>query len=476
MTLTPSLSQVATLLLVALTTTPVWAERTITDQLGRNVTLPDTIERAIVLQHQTLNILAQLDTMDNVVGVLDSWKKQLGPEFQRFYPALGDMATPGDLSTVNIEALLALEPDVVFVTNYAPADMLSMLDASAISMVAISLRKDSKEQAGQLNPSLADDEQAYQEGLKEGITLIGDIMNKEDQAKQLIDYYQEQQQRVAKRLTSVKPKDRVRVYMANPELATYGSGKYTGLMMEHAGATNVAAKDIKGFQQVSIEDVISWDPEVIFVQSRYPGVVAEINEAAAWQTIDAVKNDRVYLMPEYAKAWGYPMPEALALGEMWMAKQLYPTMFADIDMNAEADQYYQQFYGVSFLQPDETLMSWRINVLSLGDEEARGLAINAGVLRWSLLTVIAAIVSAQVAVSGSIGWVGLVIPHGARALTGPDHSKLLPASFMMGAIFMVLIDDIARTLSHSEIPLSILTAIIGAPVFVWLLRRSQSRG
>lgn len=122
------------------------------------------------------------------------------------------------------------------------------------------------------------------------------------------------------------------------------------------------------------------------------------------------------------------------------------------------------------------LMSWRINVLSLGDEEARGLNVNAGVLRWSLLTLIAAIVSAQVAVSGSIGWVGLVIPHGARALTGPDHRKLLPVSFMMGALFMVFIDDLARTLSHSEIPLSILTAIIGAPVFVWLLRRSQSRG
>ncbi|MXD62755.1 ABC transporter substrate-binding protein, partial [Escherichia coli] len=77
---------------------------------------------------------------------------------------------------------------------------------------------------------------------------------------------------------------------------------------------------IKGFKQVSIENVLKWNPQVIFVQDRYPDEVNKILNDAAWQTIDAVKNHRVYLMPEYAKAWGYPMPEALAIGELWMAK------------------------------------------------------------------------------------------------------------------------------------------------------------
>ncbi|ETF01263.1 ABC transporter permease [Advenella kashmirensis W13003] len=122
------------------------------------------------------------------------------------------------------------------------------------------------------------------------------------------------------------------------------------------------------------------------------------------------------------------------------------------------------------------ILAWRINILSLGDEEARALHVNTGHLRWMLLTAVAIVVSAQVAVSGSIGWVGLVIPHAARLLTGPDHRKLLPVSFMMGAVFMVCVDNVARSLTGSEIPLSILTAIIGAPVFLCLLRRSQSRG
>ena len=128
--------------------------------------------------------------------------------------------------------------------------------------------------------------------------------------------------------------------------------------------------------------------------------------------------------------------------------------------------------GVACMQ----LLAWRINILSLGDEEARQLHVDVGRLRWILLTCVAVIVSAQVAVSGSIGWVGLVVPHAARMVTGPDHRRLVPVSFMMGAIFMMLVDDAARMLSGGEIPLSILTAIIGAPVFVLLLRRSQNRG
>ncbi|MBZ4270522.1 ABC transporter substrate-binding protein, partial [Mycobacterium tuberculosis] len=98
---------------------------------------------------------------------------------------------------------------------------------------------------------------------------------------------------------------------------TYGAGKYTGLMMAHAGALNVAAASVKGARQVSLEQVLEWNPQVIFVQDRYPQVVKQIENDPQWQTIDAVKHHRVWLMPEYAKAWGYPMPEALALGELW---------------------------------------------------------------------------------------------------------------------------------------------------------------
>lgn len=118
-------------------------------------------------------------------------------------------------------------------------------------------------------------------------------------------------------------------------------------------------------------------------------------------------------------------------------------------------------------------LRWRINILSLGDEEARALGLNVDRLRWFVLILVAVIVAAQVAVSGIIGWVGLVVPHMARILVGPDHRRLMPASFLIGALFLLIIDTVARTMTATEIPLGILTALIGAPVFASLLRKTE---
>lgn len=121
-------------------------------------------------------------------------------------------------------------------------------------------------------------------------------------------------------------------------------------------------------------------------------------------------------------------------------------------------------------------LRFRINVLSLGDEEAHALGIPVEATRWTILVAATAIVAAGVAVAGIVGWVGLVVPHIARMLVGPDHRRLLPAAALLGAGYMVLVDNVARTLTASEIPLGVLTALIGAPVFAWLLRRTQARG
>lgn len=77
-------------------------------------------------------------------------------------------------------------------------------------------------------------------------------------------------------------------------------------------------------------------------------MVKQIESDPQWQGIDAVKNHRVWLMPEYAKAWGYPMPEALALGELWMAKKLYPSRYNGVDVDSKAQEYYQRFYRVKW--------------------------------------------------------------------------------------------------------------------------------
>lgn len=320
------------------------AARQVTDQLGRQVTIPDRVDRVVVLQHQTLNLLVQLDATNTMVGILGNWKQQLGDGYQRLVPQLATIPALGDLTHVDVEKLVALHPQVVFVTNYAPKEMIDQIQNLGIAVIAISLRSGDEKQQGELNPQLQNEDQAYNQGLKDGIRLIGEVVNHQPQAETLIKATFDERQQTADRLKDIPAERRIRAYMANPDLTTYGSGKYTGLMMAHAGALNVAAATVKGFKQVSMEQIIAWNPQVIFVQDRYPKVIDEINQQPAWQAVDAVKNHRVYLMPEYAKAWGYPMPEALALGELWMAKKLYPEKFSDIDMQKRADSWYQRFY------------------------------------------------------------------------------------------------------------------------------------
>lgn len=118
-----------------------------------------------------------------------------------------------------------------------------------------------------------------------------------------------------------------------------------------------------------------------------------------------------------------------------------------------------------------TRLSWRINILSLGDDEAKSLGVSVLFSRWLILILCTFIISIQVAVSGCIGWIGLIIPHAARLLVGKNHQQILPISFWLGGSFMIITDDIARLISSAEIPIGIITAVIGAPCFVILLRQ-----
>lgn len=118
------------------------------------------------------------------------------------------------------------------------------------------------------------------------------------------------------------------------------------------------------------------------------------------------------------------------------------------------------------------LVRWKINILSLGEEEARALGVNTEQLKWLVIGAVTVVTAAAVSVTGIIGWVGLVIPHLGRMIVGPDHKALLPATVSLGATFLVLIDLIGRTVTAAEIPLGILTGISGAPFFVFLLKRT----
>ena len=121
------------------------------------------------------------------------------------------------------------------------------------------------------------------------------------------------------------------------------------------------------------------------------------------------------------------------------------------------------------------LLRWQLNLLSLGESEAKALGVNTGRVRLILLLSATLVTAASVSFSGMIGWVGLVVPHLCRKVLGSDHRYLMPGSFLCGAAFLLLVDDVSRNLLPVEIPIGILTALVGAPFFLYLITRKEEK-
>lgn len=120
------------------------------------------------------------------------------------------------------------------------------------------------------------------------------------------------------------------------------------------------------------------------------------------------------------------------------------------------------------------LVRWRLNILSLGDQEAKSLGVDPVQVKILIIFIATLMTAVAVSISGVIGWVGLVIPHAGRMIVGPDHKRLMPVSIGLGGAFMILIDNVSRTLLPGEIPLGVLTGLIGVPMLIILLRRSKT--
>lgn len=119
------------------------------------------------------------------------------------------------------------------------------------------------------------------------------------------------------------------------------------------------------------------------------------------------------------------------------------------------------------------LVSWKLNILSLSEDEARSLGVNTRLLRSVAIGVSTLMTASAVAVSGQIGWVGLIVPHMARRITGSNATYSLPASMLFGATFLIIVDNVSRTATTAEIPIGILTAFIGAPFFLYLILKEN---
>lgn len=146
----------------------------------------------------------------------------------------------------------------------------------------------------------------------------------------------------------------------------------------------------------------------------------------------------------------------------WLMGSLSGAKWADVQMAVVP-----MVVGLAVL----LLLRWRINLVTMGDDEAKAMGVNAHHIRITVIICATLVTASCVAISGMIGWVGLVIPHMMRRIVGSDYRFLLPASMLGGGIFLLFVDNISRNVTTAGIPIGILTAFIGAPFFMWLITR-----
>ena len=320
---------------------------TFKDQNDHEVKIPGDVERIVVLQHHTLDVLAMLGAQDKVVGVVDKWESLLGDYMKDVFKGIEDLPKPGSLETCNIEEVASLKPDLVIVAAQFDEAQVKQLEELDIPVMTLTFRGEGKQEMAQ-NPELQDADVAYTTGLEWAINKLGELTGTQEKAEELWDFAMDSRKYVEDNLKDIPEDDKLNVFIANEKNMTYGSDKYVGTQMERAGAINVAAKDIEGYKEVNFEKVAEWNPDVIVVQDRYKDVYDEIKSDSKWKNIKAVKDDKVILAPYWTKPWGNPGPDSIALGELWFAHKFYPEQINKAEVEKKVDAFYKEFYQMEF--------------------------------------------------------------------------------------------------------------------------------
>ncbi|QSX33266.1 ABC transporter substrate-binding protein [Shewanella avicenniae] len=301
------------------------------------VTVPEQVTKVATSWEAQNSVLAMLGYGDKIVATTRYARNT--PAFQKFIPSIKDteLSTMAGSAEVNVEQLMRLHPDVLFVAAGFPENKRAQLEAHGIAVASFPANS--------------------MVSLIERVLLTGEILGPDAYAKaqSYKAYFERNKSLVAERLARVPAEQRLRVYVASGSpLTTSSRPSLNQDWIDLAGGINVAEDwsllDVRhGNANVNVEVIMAAQPDVI-VSMRQRDVIT-INQDPRWRTIAAVKNNRVYANPRGLFWWCRETSEQ-ALQFLWLAKTLYPTAFADIDIRQETYDFYKKFYGISLADAD----------------------------------------------------------------------------------------------------------------------------
>jgi len=313
----------------------------ITDMTGRDVTIPLEIKRVISTAPAS-TMLIYMIAPDKLVGwnfdIYKSSKKYIPKKYQNL-PVVGGWFGK---QSGNYENFISLNPDLVIEGFTTSGDILSTISERQNMFGTI--------------PVVAVDNSVNAKNYSQTIEFTGKILGEENTAEELINFYEKYLNLVTERVSAIPEDEKITVYYAEgPEgIFTDPKGSQHSQLIEICGGKNIAECKISpgsGKTEISIEQIISWNPEVIIVRDK--NFYSAVYDNPLWKEIEAVKNKRVYLVPNTAFSWfnGPPGINQI-IGIPWTAKVLYPKKFEDIDMASLTKKYHEQFYHIS-LTDDE---------------------------------------------------------------------------------------------------------------------------
>ena len=294
------------------------------DAIGREIEKPQSIDKAAVTCYGgATHELSILGISENIVAQpsMDRFAQLL-----KMYPRYKEVLDPGSFDEVNVEELLKVEPDMVFVgiTSKKGNELIEDAGMPTFTMLIGTAEIDT---------------------VKKEFENVGKILGKEERSNELIKYWDEKLEMVKKLVDKVPQNERKKVYYAGENITSASSGKWGHSLIVGSGGINAAEEITKGAKgsEISVEQGIGWDPDVIVTQKR-PSGIAPIIDDERIKDLDVIKNKEVYSFPIGGFWWDRPSPES-PLGFMWLAKTLYPEYTKEINLKKETKEFYSKFYN-----------------------------------------------------------------------------------------------------------------------------------